>query len=293
MKKACMQKSNPSKPGEDFSNTNSVALNVDDNEELRKKIINQEKDIEFLKSKLLMLEKILLSRPEGSDFKKIQKAEQMKLAKHTSMELEEVEEESESKSDSGEPMLVKDEEYSNKRNKKRASYTMKYKQKIILLYDELKSCRKVSLKTGVPRTCVHDWVKQRNEISQSLVSKQSKRQRLPGGGRKPYDEEIEEFLFNWITEQRKKNLQVSFKRLLIFARATFKDSKLTFSYGWLRKFMKRKNFSYRKRTKNNYVDPNKITKGISEFFSSLYDYMILNKHKELLFNMDETRYLLS
>ena len=51
----------------------------------------------------------------------------------------------------------------------------------------------------------------------------SKCKRLKGGGRRPMDDDMEDYLFQWICEMREKNLHVSCRKIIHKAKTRGKD----------------------------------------------------------------------
>ncbi len=78
-----------------------------------------------------------------------------------------------------------------------------------------------------------------------ILHKNGNALRLAGGGRKPQNEDFENYLNVWIMDQRKKFIQISLRLLIVHAKIVFTDADFKFSYGWVRGFLKRNNFSYR------------------------------------------------
>ena len=89
--------------------------------------------------------------------------------------------------------------------------------------------------------------------------------------------------------KREKNLnQISLFRLKKISKITFKDAKINFSDGWLYKFLKRNNFSYRKITGRSFVNEKQLDLTVSEFFPQLQSKLNLNQDLELWTNIGET-----
>jgi hypothetical protein len=246
------------------TNLNTYFSNISDTEKLKQTLTDYKKENELLKSRIRYLEQ------------KIIKLEIVSVNNNQSDD-----------EDSSNQMEV-DEEKPNKTAKK-ASYSMKFKYKAVLVYDELKDYQRTANEVGVHRASIMDWVKQIEAIMKQILSKKSTRLRLPGAGRELFDQEAEDFLVEWIQDQREKGFFISIKRFLLVAKSTFRDSNICFSYGWLSNFMCRNNFSYRKRTRNNYLDTNQIDDSVWRFFMDFYEYRTCNGEVDLIFNMDETR----
>jgi hypothetical protein len=116
-----------------------------------------------------------------------------------------------------------------------------------------------------------------------------KKERLPGGGLKGGEQELEEFLFSWIIEHREQRFQVSYRRLISVARQTFKDTTLKFTYGWLQRFIDRYNLTYRRKTGNTFISHDSIEISFNIFFPELWKFRKNHEQKSIFCNMDETR----
>ena len=106
---------------------------------------------------------------------------------------------------------------------------------------------------------VREWRKQYEDIN----STDSKKKKLPGGGRKLTDYDVEEGLILWIYERRSNALRVSRKMIMMKAKAMFDENHSDLavqevfvgSRGWLEKFMKRNGLSCRRKTTSQLKDP--------------------------------------
>ncbi|GAA6077977.1 zinc finger protein 540-like [Tachysurus ichikawai] len=101
---------------------------------------------------------------------------------------------------------------------------------------------------------VREWRKNKAGL-QRLSEEDDKRARLRGGGRKKASEKLEVSMCEWIHSMRAKHLRVSRKMIRAKAKevyATVSDGRdeesFTASAGWLDKFLKRNDFSVRRRT---------------------------------------------
>ena len=94
------------------------------------------------------------------------------------------------------------------RKEKHKSYTVTYKLKAVDVAKR-KSIASTSGKFGVDRKRIREWITQDAELDAFRKDSKSKSKPLKGGGRKAQNEDMEELLFEWITELRSRNLRVS------------------------------------------------------------------------------------
>ncbi len=92
---------------------------------------------------------------------------------------------------------------------------------------------------------VREWCKMKDSLIKKKRVGQSSKKRLDGGGRKAAHEDLEELLFDWVTDLRTRNLRVSRKMIMNKAKIAAADTQPDFkaSRGWLQLFMKRKGLS--------------------------------------------------
>lgn len=134
-----------------------------------------------------------------------------------------------------------------KMSAKRTQYTAKFKLEVVRFAEGENNCA-ASRRFSVSEACVRRWRKQKEALSGS--NKQRKAFRGPARGRFP---EIEEELTAFVNLLRSKANPVTAEILQIKARelaraknvphASFKASR-----GWIQRFMRRQNFSLRRRT---------------------------------------------
>ena len=106
-------------------------------------------------------------------------------------------------------------------------------------------------------------------IQQTVNTKKAKgsqRKRIEGAGRKPFSEELDEAVLEWIHERRGKCLSVS--RKLIMKKAVLINDEMVergestedfkASVGWLRHFMKQYGLSLRRKTSMAQKDPDQV-----------------------------------
>ena len=83
-----------------------------------------------------------------------------------------------------------------------------------------------------------------------------KRLRLEGGGQHAFDDDLEDELVQWIMERRENGLRVSRKLIQLKARKMQEEKTITdlnsktisFSDGWVQKFMRRHGLSIHRKT---------------------------------------------
>lgn len=116
--------------------------------------------------------------------------------------------------------------------------------------------------------------------------------RLPGGGRKLKDADIDREIFTWFTEKRSQGVRVTGKALLVEAQRRFLAGGITSfkaSRGWLQKWKARHSVSTREKT----TVAQKMPAQIEEKIISFHRFVILmrklrNYPISDIGNMDET-----
>ena len=104
-----------------------------------------------------------------------------------------------------------------------------------------KSIAAAAREFGVDRKRIREWVKQESQLSEFKKEGKSKSKRLKGGGRKANDEDMEEVLFDWVVDLRRRNLRVSRTMIIRQAKAlSTAHESFKASIGWLNGFLKRK-----------------------------------------------------
>lgn len=82
-------------------------------------------------------------------------------------------------------------------HRKQHSFDVSYKLKAIKFSEENSSKRRDCKE--VQRTCkTSAWCSQKDKLEELATHGKAKRKRLDGGGRKPFDEQLEEELFQWV-----------------------------------------------------------------------------------------------
>ena len=145
---------------------------------------------------------------------------------------------------------------------KNSSYSNEFKLKAVQFAEECNSNRKAAAKFGVDRKRVREWRQKKSKLEDTS----SKRKRLEGGGRKPFDEDLEEALLQWVHERRSNGLRVS--RKMIASKAKFFDNEkckekemppsFLASSGWLQRFVSRHGLAIRRKTTESQKDPEKL-----------------------------------
>ena len=126
---------------------------------------------------------------------------------------------------------------------------------------EKESNKGAGRKFNVSESSVRDWRKQKDKL---LLLPASKKQ-LPGGGRKPLLPDFEGQLAEWIEELRGQHLWVTRSEIQHKATQLYQGSDFTASRGWLEKFMKRFNFSLRRKTSVSQKLPQDLLEKVSTF----------------------------
>ena len=140
------------------------------------------------------------------------------------------------------------------------------------------------------------WVKS----SETWTDETNNKSMQVGSGRKAFYPEAEKELYNWVLEQRKKGLAVTFITLRISMLeildrpemiAFYGDLRTEFkaTTGWLNAFMKRYKLSTRRWTKISQKLPEQLEEKL-ENFRRFVIHLRIRKSYELcnIFNMDET-----
>lgn len=187
---------------------------------------------------------------------------------------------------------------SSHKGEKVRSYSIDFKLEVIR-YAEMNSNHAASKKYKIDRNSIRDWRKKRDKIEELKVERSggAKRQRLDGGGRHLTSEEIEENLLEWIFDRHSKGLRVSRKIIMVKA-AKFQEekekedpniTKLTFSQGWLEKFMNRNGLSVRRRTTEGQKRPDQLIDKLCAYILKIRRLRMKMKYElKNIFVMDET-----
>ncbi|KAL7382466.1 hypothetical protein ABVT39_022965 [Epinephelus coioides] len=158
--------------------------------------------------------------------------------------------------------------------KKINKYDVKFKLSVIK-YAEENSEEAAARRFSVDPKRVRDWRKNKTEL-QRLSEEDSKRARLPGGGRKKASEELEINMREWVIGKRARHERVSRKMIRAMAKQMYatvsdsRDEEFAASAGWLNRFLCRNNFTCRRRTTMAQKDAREFTEKLVKFvtFSS-------------------------
>ncbi|KAL2099474.1 hypothetical protein ACEWY4_003868 [Coilia grayii] len=142
---------------------------------------------------------------------------------------------------------------------------------------------------------VRAWKKQKNALVDAAKLISPRRARIQGGGRRPVSEEMEATLSCWIQERRKRYLRVSRRMIQVKATELFPEmsdcqgENFNASRGWLERFLKRNNFSLRKRTTMAQSDARHSISKIVNFITYVNHKIAEKKMKDSdVIAMDET-----
>lgn len=136
---------------------------------------------------------------------------------------------------------------------------------------------------------IREWLKNEDKLVAQKREGGSKSKRLPGAGRKPYDENMEAAVFSWIIAMRSRKLRVSRRTIREKAKELSASSTFRASIGWLRRFMRRHRLSLRRKTTTSQRAPADVIPKLVRFV--LYLRALKDCHKfddNNIFAMDET-----
>ena len=150
------------------------------------------------------------------------------------------------------------------KGRKVRSFSMAFKLEAIQ-YAERVSNRAASTKYKVDVKRIREWRKDKDAMVELKAKPKGKqRERLDGGGRKGFVEQLDDFLLEWIYGRRANGLRVSRKLIKVKAKQVYdekcsEDEKELFSAsaGWLDKFMQRNGLSLRRKTTTAQQEPNR------------------------------------
>ncbi|KAL4477044.1 hypothetical protein ABPG72_015357 [Tetrahymena utriculariae] len=157
----------------------------------------------------------------------------------------------------------------------RNTYTKQEKKNVVLLFDCF-TLQQLSSLSGVNTNLIWKWK------NQGINPQNSKR------GRKLISLELEQFMQNYVTQQRQKLLKISTKMFAKTAKKFVKDNdiELLVSDGFIRKFLKRNNLSIRRITSSKVVVPDKQV--VIKFISKMSELIESNEYDfEHIINFDE------
>jgi len=179
--------------------------------------------------------------------------------------------------------------------RKRTSYSIE--QKIVVVkYAKEHGNNKAAEHFDINRSMVERWVTASSTWNVGINEK-SKR---VGSGRKAFFPEAEKRLYEWIIEQRKQGLVVSYTILRSKMLEILREVEMLELYGeltenfktshrWLRAFLKRYRLALRRRTRISQKLPNKTQELLEKFYQFVINLRIKKSYElENIFNMDET-----
>ncbi|KAI2795511.1 hypothetical protein BLOT_016477, partial [Blomia tropicalis] len=147
---------------------------------------------------------------------------------------------------------------------------------------------------NISESCIRDWRKKENELKLQL----SKRKRMVGGGRKPFNEDLEIELENFIISSREKKLRVTRKMIRREAVKIWNKTKndeesnnceFKGSDGFVDNFLRRHKFSLRRKTTVCQKVPQEHLQKIVNFILYVRNKRIKeNYNLQEIYNCDET-----
>ena len=178
---------------------------------------------------------------------------------------------------------------------KRSSYSIEQKKQVVT-YAKSNGRNEAARHFQLNGSMVGRWIK----ASENWTTETRRYTMKVGSGRKAFYPEAEKKLYNWIIEQRKRGLAVTYTTVKITMFDILKEPEMIALYGnstenfkasfrWLTLFMKRHKLSLRRRTKISQKLP-KQTEELLEQFQQFVTHLRIRKSFEFnnIFNMDET-----
>ena len=178
---------------------------------------------------------------------------------------------------------------------KKRSYEIAFKLKVVE-FAEKESNRSAGRKFQVDERRVREWRSKKAELDEHS----SKKKRLPGAGRKAvFSIAMEEDLVEWMETSRRQHLRVTCNAIQRNAAAIYDNHSLgdgepagpafAASRGWLEKFLKRQEFTIRRRTTVSQRLPRELVPKVVGFIMHLHRRLF---HERIpisaIGNMDET-----
>ncbi|CAB4412953.1 unnamed protein product [Rhizophagus irregularis] len=156
--------------------------------------------------------------------------------------------------------------------RQRASYSIEQK-KIVVAYATQHGRNAAGRHFEIDKTMVGRWIK----ASETWTSEINDKNMRVGSGRKAFYPEAEKELYNWVLDQRKKGLAVTFITIRISMNEILDRADMVALYGdlttefkattgWLNAFMKRHNLTRRRRTKISQKLPEQLEEKLEEFY---------------------------
>ena len=174
------------------------------------------------------------------------------------------------------------------------SYSLAFKQNAV--HTALNSCnRSAARAVGVDEKRIREWRSQLPLLQQQTSASRSaakKRCRLPGGGRKPLLPEVEQTVADWVVLQRQGYHRVTRHGISLKAQEIAKaqgNNEFVASRGWVSNFMRRFDFTLRRKTTTGQRLPPELTAKVTKFVQFCTKQRNLhNLAPGSIGNMDET-----
>lgn len=172
--------------------------------------------------------------------------------------------------------------------RKRASYSLAFKQKIVNQLEEV-SLNSLHKKHEIDRKCLREWSKKSNDIKDTKYKAQRVRLKRKSSPRYP---ELESELLQWILDCRANGAIVDGNSIRIVARqiaAKMNKFEFSCSNGWFSGFLRRSGLVLRRITTNGRELPKTAKTDIQNFISGC-SHHIVNRavERRAIVNMDET-----
>jgi hypothetical protein len=170
------------------------------------------------------------------------------------------------------------------------------KKKVVVTYARQRGRNEAARHFDLDKSMVGRWVK----ASENWTNEIKNNTMRVGSGRKAYFPEAEKKLYNWVIEQRKKALAVTFVTIRLQMFEILKEPDMISRYGdlannfmatfrWLTAFMKRHNLALRRRTRISQKLPEQLEESLESFYRFVIRLRIKNSIELCnIFNMDET-----
>lgn len=164
------------------------------------------------------------------------------------------------------------------------SYKLWFKVNVIN-YKANHSINQTALKFGIDRKLVRNWIKQRGQILAQSSKATRSRVSSPQDGKYV---DLEEQLFNWISERRVEGMLVSGSSVQAKALELSTDRQFKASNGWLARFLRRRRLVTRRITTSGRALPVNSRDTIRMFLEQCGRFRVNNFDRRILLNMDET-----
>ena len=190
----------------------------------------------------------------------------------------------------------------NVRKETHKAYSIPFKLEAVA-FSEMKSKEAAARKYGVAPKRIREWVKQKDKLKECMDKPGwEKRKKLEGAGRKPMSTNLEEKLFDWISEMLEKRNRVSRKMVRNKARELSRqdvqiredveargDSNFIASNGWLNRFFRRHSLTLRRKTTQGQKIPLHYMQKLKNFIYYIRSLRIKNFYGMAdMYAMDET-----